>query len=157
MGISCRTGPTPLALGLFWALNSITQKLGYLNPMDSIQGLGHHRYADSLLIIFSLYFAPCFSGTFSSLTLTCTLDLPFYLFHLVSCTPASSHNIPSTPDPNHDLLLIRRHHLSHIPLDESVRPTLQGISHFSLPTASLMPFLKYSPVRKLPLSLHIPL
>ena len=79
----------------------------------------------------------------------CTLDLPFYLFHLVSRTPASSHNIPSTPDLNHDLLLIRRHNLSHVPLDESVHPTLQSISHFSLPTASLMTFLKYSPVRKL--------
>lgn len=111
----------------------------------------------SLLIIFSLYFTSMFLWNFLSLNSYPYPRSSFLSFPLVSCTPASSHNIPSTPDPNHDLLLIRRHHLSHVPLDESALLILQGISHFSLPTASLMPFLKYSPVRKLTLSLHIPL
>lgn len=111
----------------------------------------------TLFIIFSLYFASMFLCNFLSLNSYLYPRSSFLSFPPCPLYSSLFSQHSFSPDPNHDLLVIRRHHLSHVPLDQSVLLTLQGISHFSLPTTSLMPFLKYSPVRKLTLSLRIPL
>lgn len=118
----------------FLGPNSITQKLESWNPVNSVrvQGLGHDRYADSLLLIFP----PCFPGASTLLTLIFTQDLPLHLFHCVSVL----HTLLTAllfSGPNHGWLLMYRHLLPCSPLDECTSPCPQ---HLSLPTVSLIPF-----------------
>lgn len=128
--------PAPCSSGfwLFLGPNSITQTRENLSPVNSIQvqGLGHQRYADSLLLIVLGPLLPHCSGASSPLTPVCTPDCPPHLFPCVSGISAFLKTL--LPSGRYrDLFLIRRHPLCCILRDESVLLSVHGLS---LSTAS---------------------
>lgn len=128
--------PAPCSSGfwLFLGPNSITQTRENLSPVNSIQvqGLGHQRYADSLLLIVLGPLLPHCSGASSPLTPVCTPDRPPHLFPCVSGISAFLKTL--LPSGRYrDLFLIRRHPLCCILRDEAVLLSVHGVSHCPQP------------------------